>query len=371
LPTGSGKTRVAIAAIAAVGGAALCIVPTRALLDQWRDAIAATASLRVGCLGDGRSELEAVTVATYESALRHMHRIGACFQLLVVDEAHHFASGARDELLQMSIAPARLGLTATPPETEEPRQRLTQLLGPIVIQKNISDLAGSAHLAGFDRVLCRLQLTARERGEYERAVEPFNRLLSDFRRGPGRNARVRFSDIVCFAMSSAEGRAALAGWRRAKALLADTEGKRQALGKLLRQHRHARVLVFTADNDSAYGIARRELITPITCNIGRAERTAAIAAFASGRLRALVSSRVLNEGVDVPDADIAIIVGSTSGEREYVQRLGRLLRPVPGKRARIYELVTEDTTEVAQALKRARSIGKGATAMTREVCDVA
>jgi superfamily II DNA or RNA helicase len=61
---------------------------------------------------------------------------------------------------------------------------------------------------------------------------------------------------------------------------------------------------------------------------------------------------VLNEGLDVPDADVAIIVGSALGEREYVQRVGRLLRPGEGKRALVYELVTRKTIEVRQARRR-------------------
>ena len=95
---------------------------------------------------------------------------------------------------------------------------------------------------------------------------------------------------------------------------------------------------------------------PITCEISRRERNQALAAFRAGKLKALVSARVLNEGIDVPDADVAIIVGGTFGEREHVQRIGRLLRPVPGKRAVIYELVTLATTETRQAKERRRGL---------------
>ena len=78
---------------------------------------------------------------------------------------------------------------------------------------------------------------------------------------------------------------------------------------------------------------------PITCDIPRAERAAALERFRRGELRALVSARVLNDGIDVPDADVAIVVGGTQGEREHVQRIGRLLRPQEGKTAVVYELV--------------------------------
>jgi superfamily II DNA or RNA helicase len=73
-------------------------------------------------------------------------------------------------------------------------------------------------------------------------------------------------------------------------------------------------------------------------------------------LRALVSSRVLNEGIDVPDADIAMVVGGAGGEREHVQRVGRLLRPAPGKHAVVYELVTAATSETRRATQRRRGL---------------
>ncbi len=104
-------------------------------------------------------------------------------------------------------------------------------------------------------------------------------------------------------------------------------------------------------------VQREHLIMPITCDVGRKERDIVLERFRSGALRALVSARVLNEGLDVPDADLAIIVGSSLGEREHVQRVGRLLRPAPGKRALVYELVARRTTEVGQARRRRAALG--------------
>ena len=95
---------------------------------------------------------------------------------------------------------------------------------------------------------------------------------------------------------------------------------------------------------------------PLTCDIGRRERDAVSSASAQGALRALVSARVLNEGIDVPDAEVAVIVGGALGEREHVQRVGRLLRPGEGKRAIVYELVTRDTIEVGQARRRRKGL---------------
>jgi superfamily II DNA or RNA helicase len=158
------------------------------------------------------------------------------------------------------------------------------------------------------------------------------------------------------AARTAEGRHALGAWREARRLLALTDAKRRTLRALLARHRDARVLVFTADNASAYAIAREHLIMPLTCDVGRPERDAVLDAFRQGRLRALVSSRVLNEGLDVPDADVGVVIGGALGEREHVQRVGRLLRPSPGKRALVYELVTRHTIEVRQAWRRRQGL---------------
>ncbi|HET8539745.1 MAG TPA: helicase-related protein [Anaeromyxobacter sp.] len=91
---------------------------------------------------------------------------------------------------------------------------------------------------------------------------------------------------------------------------------------------------------------------PSPCDIPRAERAAALERFRRGELTTLVSARVLNEGIDVPDAEVAIVVGGTQGTREHVQRIGRLLRPKDGKTAVLYELVMRGTSEVPQSRRR-------------------
>ena len=165
-----------------------------------------------------------------------------------------------------------------------------------------------------------------------------------------------WADFARAAATTADGRRALAAWRQARWLLAFTRAKRRALQALLGRHRCARVLVFTADNETAYAIARAHLVMPLTCDIGRAERDDILDRFRRGEIRTLVSARVLNEGIDVPDADVAVVVGGALGEREHVQRLGRLLRPGEGKRAVVYELVTRDTIEVGQARRRRKGL---------------
>ena len=352
LPTGSGKTRLAIDAIRRTGSSALCLVPTRVLMDQWSREIATVYEGAVGRFGDGARHLAPVTVATFESAYRHMAQIGDRFDLVVVDEVHHFGVGMRDEALEMTTAGARLGLTATPPRSRAVLARLTELVGPTVFELAVADLAGG-FLASFDAITLHLELSPEERSAYSSLHALFSAVHREFcRLAP----MAGWADFTRHAVQSAQGRRALMAWRQMRSLLAFTTAKRHVLRSLLERHRSARTLVFTADNDTAYRIARAHLVMPLTCDIGRRERDQALDAFRRGSIRALVSARVLNEGIDVPDADVAIVVGGALGEREHVQRVGRLLRPAEGKRALVYELVTRDTIEVSQARRRRQGL---------------
>jgi superfamily II DNA or RNA helicase len=353
LPTGSGKTRLALAAMQRTRLSAICLVPTRVLLDQWLREIGALYRGPVGCYGDGVRRWAPLTVATYESAYRHMHRLGDRFDLVIVDEVHHFGCGLRDEMLEMTTAEARLGLTATPSRDAAVAARLTELVGPTVFELSVADLAGG-FLASFDTITLYVDLDPDERASYTRLARVFTAAHADFRRVAPNGT---WADFTRHAVRTAEGRRALFAWREMRRLLAFTCAKRRALAPLLARHQKSRVLIFTADNDSAYAIAREYLVMPLTCDIGRSERDDALERFRRGDLRTLVSARVLNEGLDVPDADVAVVVGAALGEREHVQRVGRLLRPSEGKRAVVYELVTRNTIEVGQARRRRQGLG--------------
>jgi superfamily II DNA or RNA helicase len=356
LPTGAGKTRLALAVMARCRRRSLCLVPTRALLEQWVRAVSDVYLGRTGCLGDGERRIEPVTIATFESGYRHMARIGNRFELLVIDEAHHFGSGLRDEALEMSAAAFRLGLTATPPRAGPAAARLEELVGPTVFDLVVSDLAGT-YLAPFERVKLIVDLSEEERRAYDRWTELYRKPFAAFRRlhGAGSGA-ASWESFVATAAHTEEGRRAIAAWTRARRLLAYPAAKQRALRSLLERHRNERVIVFVGDNETAYRVSREHLIMPLTCDIRRRERAEALERFREGSLRALVSARVLNEGVDVPDAEVGVVVAGRLGEREHVQRVGRLLRPAEGKRAFVYELVVRASSEVGQAARRAGAL---------------
>jgi superfamily II DNA or RNA helicase len=112
------------------------------------------------------------------------------------------------------------------------------------------------------------------------------------------------------------------------------------------------VLIFTNDNRTAYEVSRRFLLPIITHQTRTAERRAILENFRNGIWPYLVTSRVLNEGVDVPAANIAVILSGTASVREHVQRLGRILRKAPGKEAVLYEVLSRTTGETYVSQRR-------------------
>ncbi len=355
LPTGSGKTRVAVAALARLGCPTLVLVPTRVLLAQWAHRIREVYDGPLGQIGDGVRLVEQVTLATFESAWRYLDEIGHRFSLLVVDEVHHFGSGARAEALEMCTASARLGLTATPPGASEleASARLGELVGPVVCQHSVAELAGTV-LAPFDQLSLFVDLEPHERAAYGRARACFLEAFERYRLAGGQDWR----GFAIEAAGSHEGRRAIAAFHEARRIVSLAAQKLELAERLYARAREdgGPVLLFTADNRAAYALSRRLLVPAITCEIGRSERAAILERLRDGRLRAVISARVLNEGIDLPEASVGIVVGGSLGAREHVQRVGRLLRPRPGKRALVHEIVVRASFELGYAARRRRAL---------------
>ncbi len=141
-------------------------------------------------------------------------------------------------------------------------------------------------------------------------------------------------------------------YRRQRELALCAPAKLEYVEHLLDRHRAGAAILFTQDNATCYAVSRRFLVPAITHQTKVRERSEILRLFREGSYGAIVTSKVLNEGVDIPEADVAIVISGSGSTREHVQRLGRILRKRDGKRAVLYELVTKDTSETFTSDRR-------------------
>lgn len=353
LPTGAGKSQVACMAIDDKRRSALVVAPTLDLVRQWYDLLRSSfggpGGVPVGVIGGGDYDVQPLTVTTYDSAHLHMEHLGARFGLLVFDECHHLPGAAYALAARAALAPYRLGLTATPERGDGREDELDALIGPVVYRKDIVELSGS-FFVDYETERLHVELSSDERAEYEAERGIYRAFLAA--QGIRVGSASGWTEFVIRAARSAEGRRAMQAWRRQKELAFCAEGKLAVVEELLHRHRRERALLFTQDNATCYAISRRFLLPAITHQTRVRERSAILAGLAEGRYGAIVTSKVLNEGVDIPAASVAIVISGSGSIREHVQRLGRILRKQDGKRAVLYELVTAGTGEAYTSERR-------------------
>lgn len=342
LPTGAGKSLVAQMAIEQTKRSTLVIVPTIDLMNQWYDLLLSCFQAEVGLIGGGYYETGALTVTTYASAFRFMERLGDQFGLIIFDECHHLPSSIYRYAAEMAIAPFRLGLTATPERADGADRSLEQLVGPIVYRREAHELAGE-YLADYSIVRINVKLSPEERELYEKERAVFRGFLQDKRIDLG--SLRGWQLFIAASARSEDGRRAMLAYRESKRIALGTDAKLRVLSQLLARHKRDRTLIFTAENEMVYSISEQFLVPAITHETGIKERRQWLEAFNQGEVLALATSKVLNEGVNIPEASVAIVLSGSGSSREHIQRLGRILRKAPDKEAVLYEVVTSETTE--------------------------
>ncbi|WP_256392619.1 DEAD/DEAH box helicase family protein [Natronoarchaeum rubrum] len=367
LPTGSGKTVIGVAAIADLSTPTLVVVPTIDLLEQWREELetefggggsqrksgvrtGSAAGVEIGQLGGGVQRVGPITVATYDSAYLRADELGDRFGLVVFDEVHHLGGEGYREIARLLAAPARLGLTATFERPDDAHEVVAELVGPVVHSLDPDELAGE-HLSPYDVRRLSVELTDEERENYDANQGTFTDYLARS------NIQLRsgsdYQELVKRSGNDPAAREALLAKQRAREIMMSCDGKIDALAEILDRHRGERTIVFTAHNDFAYRIAERFLVPAITHRTATRERRDILEKFRAGEYTRVVTSNVLDEGIDVPDASVAVVLSGSGSEREFTQRLGRILRPSEETdRALLYEVIADDTAEEGVASRR-------------------
>ncbi|SDY94974.1 DEAD/DEAH box helicase [Halopenitus persicus] len=320
-PPGSGKTVAAIGTLAAVGGETLILVPSRELAGQWETELLAHTTLNAEQIGQyhgGEKAIRPVTIATYQTAGMDRHR--QLFDtrewgLIVYDEAHHIPSPVFSRSADLQ-AKHRLGLSATPVRETDNEDEIYTLIGPPI---------GADWDALFEAGFV-------QEPEVEIRYVPW-------RDDDARNAYV-----------SADG-------RERYRLAASNPAKVAEIRTLLAAQPGRKALVFVEYLDQGERIAEELSVPFISGETRHAERSRLFDAFREGDRRVLVVSRVGDEGIDLPNAELAIVASGLGGSRRQgAQRAGRTMRPAGS--ALVYVLATRGSAEEEFAQRQMRHLAQ-------------
>ncbi len=314
LPTGAGKTILALEIISSLKLPTLVTVPTIALLKQWENVVKSYFSMEedgIGIYGGGEKKIGEITLATYKSASTHnfLTRNMDNFGLIIFDEAHHLLNARNIEIPRRLTARHRIGLTATIHEKEYATWGLDKLVGQLIQGPTIAELQMRNYSAELIYKPIPVKLTKLELD-----------LLNKMRKKKQRRKIMR------------------------KLIYFPTQ-KINKVEELLKRHAHDQVIIFTKHKETAREIAETFGIPLITSDIPPTERFRFIKLFAEKKITKIVTAEVLDEGVDIPSANVAIIVSGRGSNRQLIQRIGRILRPKGGEKAFVYELYTKKTFE--------------------------
>ena len=312
MPTGTGKTEVALQLMNQTACSTLIVAPVRDLMYQWHRRIHAAFDYDAGIVGDSIFNVRPVSVTTYDSAAIHMAKLGNRFQLIIFDECHHLPGNFRRDAALMSAAPFRLGLTATPDRSDGRHIDLDRLIGPVVYNLPIGQVRGKT-LADFEVVRIPVTLSDAEQGQYDKCSRQVREFMYERRQT---DSKFSWQDLCGEVGSDPQARQALLAYRQKQAIEDRAKEKLRVIEDLFRLHYRTPCIVFAGSNAMARDISLRFLIPCLLSHCGKKERLDILNGLADGSYPAIVANRVLDEGVDVPAVKVAIVVGGTASTKQ-------------------------------------------------------
>ncbi|MEX0569476.1 MAG: DEAD/DEAH box helicase family protein [Candidatus Njordarchaeota archaeon] len=367
IPTGGGKTFVALGMIRDLKKPTLIVVPTKDLVDQWYKHLTETLSIPkkyVGRLYSGEKDYEKpIVIATYQGlttergkkiedkisedgeaiipkvsdvSKTYAMQLKDKFEVLVFDEAHRVPAETFRLIGLLSRAPYRMALSATPERDDKNEILLFKIAGKKVMEIPYARLVREKAVAPL--VIHKVFVKPTERD----AV-----ILSEAERKfmYSRSRKIRAQALATL-----------------KAILSNAEAKQKAVVEIvkkeLKKHPNARFFIFLSRKNGQrryiqllkeHGITGFEALKS---DMSRKSRKALLERFRSGKTRGIVVVKVADEGLDVPEADVAIIVAGSAQKRQMVQRIGRVVRYRPNKIARVYEIILDDSIKEREWVER-------------------
>lgn len=351
MPTGTGKTEVALQAMKRSCCSTLIVAPIRDLMYQWHRRIQHALGYDAGIIGDNIYQVKPISVTTYDSACIHMPKLGDRFQFVIFDECHHLPGAIRADAARMSIATKRLGLTATLDRRTAKFESLQELIGPVVYELSIQDVRGKS-LAEYDVFRIRVHLQPEERRRYDELATTVAMYVYERRQD---DESFQWQQLYSEAAEDSRANRILIAHREKQAIEDRAAEKLRVIDDLLSLHHGTPCIIFAGSNRMAREVSMRFLIPCLLSHCGKKERIDYLDGLRDGVYPAIVANQILDEGVDIPAVKIAIVIGGLASIRQSQQRLGRILRKTGEERAILYEVVCQETNEVLKSRKRRKN----------------
>ena len=354
--TGSGKTRVGIriaSDFVSKGGCVLIVTPTRDLVEQWiNEAEDAGIKVRVDSGADEllKSGAPGIGVATYAragtekflSAAKAGKRIP---QLLIADEAHHLGSDVQGKHILSHAWQASLGLTATLERSDGAVEMINNKIGGVVYRYTVKQAIQDGVLAPFHYVTLGVDLEAEIREEYEefdaRVRSWAGKLLAQSGVSGMPKNFMKFAQeqkkLGVFAASMY-----VSYWNKRRNLVAGSRAKLLALQKVRLETTNVQLLSFAETEPAAQAAAEILSVTPkfvvefISGALSKSKRKQLLEEFRTSRIAGLIGPKLLDEGVNLPEADLGIVLAKSSSSVQLSQRLGRVLRRKKSRRDAVF-----------------------------------
>ncbi len=348
LPTGSGKTVIAIAALAELSERTLIVTYTKEQMFQWKDMIAKFTTISPNMIGlyyGEEKRIAPITISTYQTAYRKVKILSKYFSFLIIDECHHLPAEKFKHIALNMFSIKRMGLSATVIREDGKHEELFPLMGGIAYFKTPSELSAQGYLAPYVIYQVEVNLTPKEMKKYFETVKLYREL----------SGGKKFEELLELAKKGDErAQMALRVHSKLRQIVHKAEAKKKAVKEIVERElrRGSKIIVFTQYVDQAKELGEILNAPVLVGEIKTKIRRRILEEFRSGKEKVLVVTTVGDEGLDIPDANVGIIVTGTGSRRQFIQRLGRLLRPSKGKEARLYEIIVRGTSEVYQARKR-------------------
>lgn len=319
--TGSGKTVMALALIAARRQPTLVVVHTKELLYQWQERALAFLGCPVGLVGDGRFAVEPLTVAIVNSARNHVEELVPRFGHLVVDECHRVPAALFTDVVSKFDCHFLLGLSATAFRSDDGLTRLIYyFMGERIHQVDQDQLKATGAILKPRLIRRQTTFAFHYRGDYQALIKA----LVDHQ---GRNLQI--VEDVCASLAEPDAGIAL--------VVSDRVGHCELFTRLL-QERGVKVELLTGQ-------------------VSPERRNAVVQAVQAGDIHVLVATlQLIGEGFDCPGLSSLFITTPIAFAGRLLQIIGRIMRPALNKQARVYDYVDEAVPVLRRSANARRKV---------------